>query len=223
MRLGGRPHQVIGVVRDIQYYSLTESPRPYVFRSYWQQDDQSGWQEDSRTHVGVHGDAHAILPVLRATVAQVDASVPISEDYALSDRLRYTFQPVRVASRVLMSFGALALVLSMIGLYGVLAFAVSQRTREIAIRMALGATRRDVGRLVIRQSARLAVAGAVLGVGVALASTRLLASLLYGVPAYDLRAFLAAPLVLVAVALVATYVPVRRAMRVDQVIALRHE
>jgi predicted permease len=223
LTIDGKHHQIVGVVRDIQYYSLADAPRPYVFRSYWQQDDQSGWQEDSRTHVRVRGDAHAILPALRAEIAKVDATVPISEDYALSDRLRFTYQPVRVASRVLIGFGALALVLSMIGLYGVLAFAVSQRTREIAIRMALGATRRDVGRLVRRQSARLAVTGTVLGIGGALVGARLLASLLYGVPTYDLVSFVAAPVTLTIVALVATYMPVRRAMRVDQVIALRHE
>jgi predicted permease len=220
--IDGTPHEVIGVVRDLQSYSLTDRPQPYLFRSYWQQDDKTSWQEDSRTHVRVRGDPHAILPALRREIAAVDPDVPISEDYALSDRVRYTFQPVRVASRALVCF-ALALTLSMVGLYGVLAFAVSLRTREIAIRMALGTGRADVGRLVLGQSARLAVTGAAIGVAVALAGARLLASLLYGVPTHDLTAFIGAPLVLIAVALVATLVPVRRAMRVDHGIALRHE
>ena len=219
----GGAHEVVGVVRDLQSYSLTDRPRPYIFRSYWQQNDTSSWQEDSRTHVRVRGDPWAILPVLRREVAAVDATVPISEDYALSDRLRYTFQPVRVASRLLICFGVLALTLSVIGLYGVMAFAVGQRTREIAIRMALGANRGDVGRMVLRQSARLAVTGAALGVAAALAGARLLASYLYGVPMSDLAAFVSAPLILIAVSLVATYVPVRRAMRVDHGVALRHE
>jgi predicted permease len=221
----GREHEVVGVVRDIKYHSLTDRPAPYLFRSYWQQEDSTGWQKDSRTHVRVSGgsDARAIVPALRREIAAIDASVPLSEDYALVDRVKYTYQPVRLARTALVAFAALALALSTIGLYGVLAFTVSHRTREIAIRMALGARRDDVARLVLGQSARLAAAGAALGIAGALAGARSLGALLYGVPRYDVVAFAAAPLVLGAVALVASWVPVRRAARVDQSVALRHE
>ena len=221
--LDGKQHRVVGVVRDIQAHSIAERPQPYIFRSYWQQDDRSGWQQDSRTHVRVSGDPGSMLPVLRREIAAIDPAVPLSEDYPLADRMRYTFQPVRVASGGLVFFGAVALGLSMIGLYGVLAFAVSQRTREIAIRLALGANQRHVAWLVIRQSAVLALCGAVLGLATALGGVRLLSSLLYGVPEYDLAAFTVAPLVLIGVALLASYVPARRAMGVNQLMTLRHE
>ncbi|HEX6048376.1 MAG TPA: FtsX-like permease family protein, partial [Gemmatimonadaceae bacterium] len=221
--LDGKEHRVVGIVRDLQARSIVEQPQPYIFRSYWQQDDRSGWQQDSRTHVRVRGDPLAMLPVLRREVAAIDPSVPVSEDYPLADRMRFTFQPVRVASSGLVFFGVVALGLSVIGLYGVLAFAVSQRTREIAIRLALGANQHGVAWLVVRHSAMLAGCGAALGLAAALGGVRFLRSLLYGVPAYDLAAFTFAPLVLIAVTLLASYIPARRATRIDQLMALRHE
>ena len=128
-----------------------------------------------------------------------------------------------LASDVLIASGALALFLSATGLYGVLAFAVSQRTREIGIRIALGAVRRDVSSLVLRQGIALALAGAALGVMLTLVTTRLLAAWLYGVAPWDVITFAGSALLLVAVALVASYMPARRAASVHPMEALRHE
>jgi predicted permease len=221
--LDGRPYEVVGVARDVQYHSLAERPTPYLYRSYWQQRDSSGWQQDSRTHVRVRGDARAMLPLLRREVAAIDPAVPVSEDGALVDRVRYTFQPVRLASAALVSFAALALVLSMVGLYGVLAFTVSHRTREIAIRVALGARGSQVVRMVLAGGARLAALGIVLGAALTLAATRALAGLLYGVAPHDPLVIGGVALGLGAIALLASAVPAWRATRVDTIQALRAE
>lgn len=221
--IDGRPHEVVGIVRDAQYHSIAEEAQPYLYRSYWQQTPGAGWVKDSRTHVRVQGDARAMMTAIRREVAAVDPSIPIGEDYPLLDRVTFTFRPLRVATLTLVSFGGLAIFLSAIGLYGVLALTVSQRTREIAIRMALGAGHARVARAVLRQSLALAATGAVVGVAVSAMGARQLASFMYGVPQYDPIAFVGAPLMLVAVALTASYLPARRATRVEPSIALRYD
>jgi predicted permease len=220
----GLEYEVAGVVKNAQYYNVSEQPRPFLYLDYWQQDNTTNtFSEDSRTTVRVAGDPATMLLLIRKEIAAVNPDVPISEDRPLTEWLDYSFQPVRVASTMLICFGALALFLSALGLYGVLAFTVSQRTREIAIRIALGAERSDVARLVVREGALLALAGAALGLIAAFASARFLASLLYGVLPYDPLTFLVGPVVLVGVALLASYLPARRAMRVDPMVALRYE
>jgi predicted permease len=216
-------YEIVGVVRDAQFYSVTQQPVPFLYTAYWQQDTTDSWGEDSRMLVRVAGDPRAMLPQIRREIMAVDANVPISEDRPFSDALAERFQPVRMASTFLICFGALALLLSAIGLHGILAFTVSQRTREIGIRMALGAERRDVAGMILRQAGWLALAGALIGLIAAVASARFLASYLYGVRPHDPWVFLAAPVVLLGVALLASYLPARRAMGVDPMAALRHE
>ena len=216
-------YEIVGVVRDATYYPLGMAPQAVVYRNYWQPNPNGSFNRDSRTIIRVNGDAAAMMPAIRRAIAAIDPAVPISEDYPLSQRVRYEFQPVERARTLIAVFAALALTLSAIGLYSVLAFAVSQRTREIGVRIALGASHRDVAGLVLRDGLRMVAGGAALGIAVAWLSARLVASLLYGVEARDATTFLAAPAVLVAVALIACYLPARRAASVSPVNALKYE
>jgi putative ABC transport system permease protein len=163
------------------------------------------------------------MPAIRRAIAAVDPAVPISEDYPLSRRLEFEFQSVRMARALLVSFGTLALFLSAVGLYSVLAFGVSQRTRELGIRVALGATRRDVAALVLREGLRTAFAGCVIGLALAWATARSVGALLYGVERHDPVVFLVAPLTVILVAFVAIFLPARRAARVSPMTALHYE
>ncbi len=220
----GHLYQIVGVVKDAQFYAAAEQPPSFLYTDYWHQDvTSSTWGEDSRLLVRVRGDPAAMLPRIRKEILAVDSTVPISEDRPLIDALAEEFQPVRMASTFLVCLGALALFLSSIGLHGILAFTVSQRTREIGIRMALGAERSDVAGMIVRQGVSLAVTGAAIGAVAALASGRYLASFLYGVKTYDMLVFCMAPVVLVGFALLACYIPARRAMKVDPMVALRYE
>lgn len=171
----------------------------------------------------VAGDPASMMGAIRREIAAIDPTVPISEDYPLSRRIEFEFQSVRMARALLVSFGALALFLTAVGLYGVLAFGVSQRTREVGIRMALGATRRDVAVLVLREGLLTAFAGSLIGLVVAWAAARSIGAVLYGVQRHDPGVFLVAPMILILVALVAIYLPARRAARVSPMTALRYE
>jgi putative ABC transport system permease protein len=217
-----RAYHIIGVVPDAQYHTSLQPPPPFLYTDYWQHDTANSWSEDSRTLVRVVGNVGAMLPVLRKQIAGVDPNVPISEDRSLAEWLGSKFQSVRMATNFFICFGGLALFLSAIGLYGILAFTVSQRTREIGIRMALGAERSNVAGIVVRQGVRLALIGTAIGLSGAFASVRFLESFLYGVHAYDPVIFLLAPSVLVGVALLASYIPARRATKVDPMVALRY-
>ena len=219
----GVSSEVVGVVPDLQYRPAGQSAEPFVYTSYWQALAGDPLATESVTHIRVAGDPRAMLPVIRRVIAGVDPDMPVSEDRALVDRLMYEYQPVRFAGTLLVWFGALALFLSAFGLFGVLAFRVAERTREIGVRMALGAGPGRVARLVLGRGVLLALTGLGLGVVAALASVRLLRSLLYGVPLADPPAFAAAAALLVVVALGASYLPARRATRLDPLVALRHD
>src|SRR5262249_42506196 len=154
------------------------SPDPLVFVDYWQQDAVGKRPIDSRTHVRVTGEAARMLPLVKREVLNVDPTVPISEDRPLTEWLDYSFPPVLATAAAVAFFAVVALFLSVAGLYAVISTAVGQRTREIAVRVALGAERRDIGLLVVSQGARLTLAGIAIGIVAGLAGGRLLAAYL---------------------------------------------
>lgn len=222
VNVGSRPSEIVGVVPSAQYHQALEPALPYLYLNYWQQSG-AGFSADSRTHVRVSGDPAAMLPAMRAAIAAIDPNVPISEDYTLSDRVAFNFKPVRMARSMLVIFGGLALMLSLVGLYGVVSSVASMRAREVAIRLALGASAGQIRALIAAHGLRLVIPGAIVGAAAAYASTQLLRSLLYGVHPHDPATFVLVPLLLIGVALAATYGPVRRSTRVDPAVALRDE
>jgi putative ABC transport system permease protein len=221
--LGNARVEIVGVVRDLQFVSVWDRPEPIAYLNYWQQDRTLNWSQDSVTHVRINGNAAAALPEIRKTIAALDPDVPIAEVAPLGERLNYQFAEVRAARALLLTFGALALLLSGIGLYAALAFAVTQRSREIAIRIALGAARGDVSRLVFGHGVAIVSIGAAAGTVAAAAMGPLVAHLLYGVSPRDPLALVAGPAALTVVAFAAIWLPARRAMAVDPIAALRAE
>jgi macrolide transport system ATP-binding/permease protein len=221
LMVNDQPYRVVGVLKDAQLRNATESPLPFLYLPYWQNNLRP--QVDSHIVARVAGDPETMLPILRREITSLDPNVPSGEGAPLTKWMDAHYKRVLLTSSVLTSSSAIALFLSMIGLYGALSFAVRQRTHEIGIRMALGARAGDVLKLVVSQGLRLVFAGVLVGLLAALASTRLMKTLLYGVSATDPVTFVIVALVLTAVALVACWIPARRATKVDPLAALRHE
>lgn len=221
--IGGQTHVVIGVARDAQFLSAGEEATPFFYRNYWQPNRTDASALDSMTNIRVQGDPRAMLSRIRQVIAETDPLVPTSEVLTLADRVGYHFRTVRGASTMLLWLGGVALLLSTVGLYSVLAFTVSQRTRELAIRVALGASQSRVARLVVGKAALLCGLGAIGGLAGAAVASRTLASLLYGVQSFDPLTFLMAPALLIAVGLLASYAPARRAASLDPNVALRSD
>ena len=165
----------------------------------------------------------AVLGTVRGELQQLDRTLPLTNVFTLADIFGQALWAPRMAASLLAVFAGLSLVLAIIGIYGVMAYAVSQRTRELGIRMALGASRSDVVRLVVAQGLRLTLMGVAVGLAASLAVTRLIASLLYAVSATDLVTFTVVPLLLAAAALGASYLPALRATRIEPMVALRYE
>jgi putative ABC transport system permease protein len=160
---------------------------------------------------------------LQSTVAELNRDVPVSQVQTLNGWVAEAVAGPRSIAALFSLFAALAVALGAVGIYGVISYAVAQRTREIGIRMALGARKHEVACLVVGQGARLALLGVALGLGGALALTRLMSGLLYGVGATDPLTFASVAILLVFVAIAASYIPARRATRVDPMVALRYE
>ena len=219
--LESQDYRVVGVVKDAQVRSVAQPTVAMAFIPYFQNNIDA--QVDSRMCIRVTGNPDAALTRIKAAIGNVDSNVPITETLSMITQVRGEFTNVRLAKSVLLSAGGLGLLLSAIGLYGVLAFVVGRRTREIGIRMAIGAKPREVMRLFLKQGFRLAAAGCGVGLMLALATTRLLGTFLYGVPARDPISFVVGAGVLLVVALSATYLPARRASLVDPMVALREE
>lgn len=216
VRTRGRDHTVVGVVPTGKYRRLGEEPTAHI----WFPQAQL-FQAGMTLIVRGAGDPAALTPVLRREVAALDANLPVSNVRTMDEHLGIALMPARLTGMALGLFGALGLILASVGMYGVMAYSVSQRTREFGIRMAVGAGAADVIGLVMRQGMSLVLVGAVVGLVGAIAASRLLASVLYGGDALNPVTFTLVPLVLLAVAAVATYAPARRAATVDPAITLR--
>jgi putative ABC transport system permease protein len=209
--------QVIGVVEDGKYAGLNEDPKPYVVRPLWQ-----SYSGSTLVIVRAAADAQKLIASIRDEVRQLDPNLPVASR-TLTERMSLPLLPARIAAWVLGVFGMLALALVAIGLYGVMSYAVSKRTREIGIRMALGAESADVMRLVIGQGLTLVLIGMGIGLIAAIALTQSMKALLFGVSATDPLTYAGVGLLLAGVALLACYLPSRRAAKVDPMIALRYE
>lgn len=208
-------YEIVGVVRDTKYNDLRREIHAMMFMP----QNFGGATFELRTAA----EPQAILPAIRERVAQVSTNLPLYDVRTEARQIdRLLFQE-RLTARLAGFFGVLALVLACIGLYGLLSYEVARRTREIGIRMALGAGSRSVLKLVLRQGIALAAVGAAVGIGVALGVTRYLAAMLYDVHPNDPVTLIAVAVLLVLVALAACYIPARRATRVDPMVALRYE
>jgi putative ABC transport system permease protein len=212
------PSEIIGIVGDIHGAELSSAPWPTV---YWPYPEYaySGMTIVMRTQT----DPLALVSSAREIVQSLDKDEPISSVATMDQSISDSVARSRFSTYLLAVFAALAMVLACVGIYGVMAYATAQRRNEIGIRMALGAQRGDVLRLILGQGAKLALLGAVIGVAGGLALTRLLKSQLYGISANDPFTFVIVTILLVGVALAACYIPARRAMRVDPMVALRYE
>ncbi|HEX6650249.1 MAG TPA: ABC transporter permease [Pyrinomonadaceae bacterium] len=210
--------EIVGVVRNSKYFSMGEPPTPIAYVPL-QQNHETGMTLHVRTKV----DPMSVAGAIRNETQALDRNLPIANPERMSDRVANSLYAARMGAFLLAVFGGLALLLASIGLYGVMAFAVSRRTRELGIRVALGARPGDVFTLVLRQGMTLVVAGLGIGLVAAWMVTRLLGSFLYGVSTRDAFTFVAIPVLLTFVALLACYLPARRATKVEPLIALRYE
>jgi predicted permease len=210
--------EVIGVVADVKHASIAGPDHAEVYVNYTQRPN-SFFVFAVRTK----GDPAAMAGAIRSTLSSMDTSVPLARVSTLDDIVSRSLRDQRSSVFLLGSLGALALVLTAIGIYGVLAYSVAQQTRELGVRIALGASRGDVLSLVLGRGLRLVAIGAVIGLAASFALTRLMAALLFNVKPTDPVTFAGVTLVLFAVAFAACWIPARRAMRVDPMVALRYE
>jgi macrolide transport system ATP-binding/permease protein len=210
--------EIIGIARDIKYEQLAESPVFFGYRPLAQRPRTS-----LTLHVRTLGDEGAVINHVRAAVRSLDPNLPLTDVRTMREHLRQPLAPAKLLVWLSGTFGVLALVLAVIGLYGVMTYLVSHRTREIGVRIALGAQSSDVLRLILREGLTLVGAGIIIGLILSFAATRVVSSALYGVSASDPLTFATVAALLVAASVLACYIPARRAMRVDPTVALRYE
>jgi putative ABC transport system permease protein len=210
--------EVVGVVKDTVINAIGEKPQPLVYLPITQD-----YSPAVTLQVRTAGRPEAVIGTLRSQVQTLDNNLAITNVQTIQEIMSQGLWAPRMAAGLLTVFGGLALILAVVGVYGVLSYSVSQQTREIGIRMSLGAQPGEVLLLVIGQGFRLAAAGLVLGLLAAFALMRLLSTLLFGVSAHDPVTFAGVSLVLASAAILACYLPARRATRVDPIIALRYE
>src|SRR5499427_116158 len=210
--------EIVGIVGDIRDVSLGEEPGPMLYVPFAQAPLYGG-----EVVVKSPLTTSAVVGAIRAATHGIDKNLPITDIAALPDVLNASVAQPRFRTLLLALFGAIALVLAAVGIFGVISYSVSRRTHELGIRMALGAQPRSVMSMVLRETLALALLGIAVGVPCAVAAGRLIRRLLFNVTLYDPTTLVLVPVLLVAVAALASYIPARRAMRVDPLVALRHE
>jgi len=228
LRIGGDRaplRNIVGVFKHMKHYGPDEEGRAEIYTPYKQipAENFAAANRSLWLAVKTKGDPTSLAPAIRNEVSQIDKDQPISNVGTMEQIVAATVAPQKFATWLLAVFAASAMLLAAIGIYGVMAYSVTQRTHEIGIRMALGAGRRDVLRMVVSQGMKLALVGVALGLVGAFALTRLLSSLLFGVSATDPLTYGVVSLLLASVALLACLIPARKATRVDPMIALRYE
>jgi putative ABC transport system permease protein len=209
---------IVGVVADTKMYGIANPARLEVYVPFRQRP-----QNEMVVLVKSRQEPATLVSAIRGAVASVDKEQPIFGIATMEEVVNASVFPRRITLILLALFSGLALVLAAVGIYGVVSYSVAQRQTEIGIRMALGAQRGDVLRLVLARGGKISIAGIVIGSAASLALTRLIANLLYSVSAVDPVTFAVVALVLALIAMVACYIPARRALRVDPLIAMRHE
>jgi putative ABC transport system permease protein len=216
---GNRPRTIIGVAGDVRHTGLDAEPQSLVYYSTVERGAFGGMGIVWRSSV----DPASHVAAVRDLVRRIDPMVPIFDVQSLDDLLATSFAPRKFDLYLFGAFAGVALLLAAIGLFGLTSYNVSQRIREIGLRRALGAEPRDILRLIIGRGIALAAAGAAIGVCAAFALTRVMQSLLFSISRTDPGTFVAVPTLLVLVALLACYIPARRATKIDPMMALRYE
>lgn len=211
--------QIVGVVKDVRQFELTAEPRPQMYLSY----RQAGFFAPRDLVVKTDVDPASLAATVRKTVWEIDKDQPVSNIKTMEEILLDSIARQRFSMLLLAIFAAVALILAAVGIYGVMSYSVAQRTHEIGIRMALGAQTGAVLKLAVSYGLKLVIAGIVIGLIAAFALTRVMSTLLFGVTATDPATFTLISLLLIGVAALASYIPARRATKVDPIIALRYE
>jgi putative ABC transport system permease protein len=215
---GDKPHEIIGVVGDVKHYGPEKKTREQFYYSYLQEGSANLYLT-----VRTQSDPLTMIGPVRNQVSSLDKDQPVYDIKTMEARLSQTMAKSSFNTLLLGIFAAVALILSVVGIYGVISYSVTQRTHELGLRLALGAQQSDILKLVIGQGFTLAVIGVVIGIAATLVFSRVMASLLFGVVASDPSIFALASLLLILVALLASYLPAHRAMRIDPIVALRNK
>jgi predicted permease len=210
--------EIVGVLHDVKYESVRDAPPPTMYQPYMQ-TRVGGAVVELRTAAAPAG----VMATVREAARQIDPNLPLTDVSTQIEQVERRFAQEKLFAQAYTLFGSLALFLASIGLFGLMSYNVSRRTNEIGIRMALGAQRYDVLRLVMRESMLLVAIGVVTGLVIAFASSRLVSTLLFGLAARDAKSMALAVGVMVAVSALAGYLPARRASRVDPMVALHYE